>query len=71
MTDSGHCTMSGSIFTVYPSEAVLHINVLEGHTAGSIRFAFGEPARTQFGWSSISPAFWGEQELSFLTLSFD
>jgi hypothetical protein len=29
------CTIFGSILTVYPSEAVLHINVLKGHTTDS------------------------------------
>ena len=32
MTGKRDCTISGSILTVYPSEAVLHINVLKGHT---------------------------------------
>jgi len=32
MTGKRDCTISGSILSVYPSEAMLHINVLKGHT---------------------------------------
>jgi len=32
MSEKQRCTMYGSIFVVYPSEAALHINVFKDHT---------------------------------------
>ena len=66
MTGKRDCTISSSILTVYPSEAVLHINVLKGHTWPITIVALGR-AWAQLNLGPIKPF---ENEGRFICIGF-
>jgi hypothetical protein len=67
MVERDDCTNSGSIFLVYPSEAVLHTNVLKGHTMGWGSFRLGH---RRMRWLWMDAVFIMKKRFSVGILSF-